>query len=59
MTADNLKAWRKRLNLSLDKAADALGCAKGTLISYERGGRIPKYIALACTALAMGLPPME
>ncbi|NTJ67533.1 helix-turn-helix transcriptional regulator [Agrobacterium rhizogenes] len=55
MTSDDLKEWRKRLNLSLDKAAQELGCSKGTLIAYERGRKIPHYFALACAAYALGV----
>jgi transcriptional regulator with XRE-family HTH domain len=59
MTPETMKEWRKRLNLSLDKASVVLGCSKNTLIAYERRGNIPRYIALACAAIAFGLPPME
>jgi transcriptional regulator with XRE-family HTH domain len=55
MTSDDLKEWRERLKLSLDKAAKELGCSKSTLIAYERGRRIPHYIALACAAYALGV----
>lgn len=59
MSANSLKQWRKRLGLSLNGAAQALGCSKTSIIAWERGQRIPHYIALACAAIAQGLPPVE
>lgn len=58
MTGSEFRAWRARLGLSLAGASLALGCSKTTLVGYEKGGRIPRYIALACSALAFGLPPV-
>lgn len=49
--------WRERLKMKKIDAASALGCSKNTITHYESGGRIPRYIALACSAIALNLPP--
>jgi transcriptional regulator with XRE-family HTH domain len=60
MSADSLTAWRERLHLNARAAAAALGCSRTTLAAYERGKvRIPRYIALACAAIAQGVPPIS
>ncbi len=38
---DELKSFRREMNLSLDDFAKIIGCAKKTLISYESGKTIP------------------
>ena len=59
MTPASFLAWRKRLGLTAKAAAGALGCSRNTVAAYERGDvRIPRYIALACAAVAFNLPPM-
>jgi hypothetical protein len=46
-----------RLHLNKVQAANALGLARNTLDGYLAGRvRIPRYIALACSAIAQGLP---
>lgn len=58
MTPKSLTAWRDRLGLNKSQAAKALGLSRNGLEAYEKGRtRIPHYIALACAALAYGLPP--
>lgn len=58
MTAADLTAWRTALGISRAEASRRLGCAENSLAAYEAGKtRIPRYIALACAALAYGLPP--
>jgi DNA-binding XRE family transcriptional regulator len=58
MTKDDLIAFRKRFNLSKKTAAAALGCSARAIYNYEVvGNPIPKSIALAASAFAMGLPP--
>jgi len=60
MTATSLRAWRKRLGLSQRDAAEALGVSLRQYSDYERGiAEVPQTVALACAALAYGLPPME
>ena len=38
---------------------DRLGVSRDTYGRLERQTRVPRYIQLACAALAYGLPPME
>ena len=60
MTASTFASWRARLRLNKSKAALALGCSRNAVIGYETGSnRIPRYIALACAAIAHGLPPID
>ena len=58
MTAEELKSWRERHRLSMQKASEALGCAKNSILNWERGQTIPLYIALACAAYSFGHKPM-
>jgi transcriptional regulator with XRE-family HTH domain len=61
MTAEGLEAFRRRQDWSQSELASRLGCDRKTLSRYLTGATvpIPKYIALACSALAESLPPME
>jgi len=66
MNNEQFKAWRKKLNLTQQQAADALGVYARTITNYERGSRyedgravkIPRSIALACAAIEAGLNPV-
>jgi len=59
MKPETLTDFRKRLGLSQTKFAVQLGISRRTLGQYEKGlSDIPIHIALACAALAFGLPPM-
>jgi transcriptional regulator with XRE-family HTH domain len=56
MIPPTLKEWRKRLGLSQLGAANALGISLRAFQNYESGERyIPKPVALACAAIALGL----
>jgi len=58
MTPASLIAWRDRLHLNRVEAAAALGISRETLRFYEAGKHpIPRYIALACAAVALGIEP--
>lgn len=57
MTADDFIAWRAHLGISGAEAARRLGVSKNMPAAYEKGRPIPLYVALACAALAFGLPP--
>lgn len=60
MTPAGLIAWRERLNLNKSEAASRLGIGRNAYARYEAGEQpIPLYIALACAAIAHGLPPIE
>lgn len=58
MTGSDLVEWRRRLNLTQAAAAAALGCGRRSLQQWEDPARpqgVPKYIGLACAALALGI----
>lgn len=70
MKPGDFKRWRKALKLSQKEAAEALGLKRRVVQYYEKGERdgekvqIPKYIRLACSAIAAGVtdydgPPRE
>lgn len=57
MTPATLIAWRKRLSWNKAEATRRLGLSRTSYDRYEAGKTtIPLYIALACNALAHGLP---
>lgn len=59
MTAEALSAWRSRLDLTQAAAADAIGCGRRSWQMWETGqSPVPKYIALACAAVAKGVKPI-
>ena len=52
-----VRAWRDRLGFSKTDAALKLGLSRNAIIKYENGAsEIPDHVALACAALAYGLP---
>ena len=58
MTPDSLLAWRNRLGLNQTGAALSLGTSRNYYMAMEAGrSKIPRYIALACAAIALGVPP--
>lgn len=60
MKPTTLIAFRKGRKLTQTACAKALGVGRRSLIRYEAGEKpIPVTVALACAALAFGLPPME
>jgi DNA-binding transcriptional regulator YiaG len=59
MTGQDLTRWRERLHLSKTDAAARLGTHRNCLSDWEAGRRdVPHYIALACAAIAHGIPPI-
>lgn len=60
MTADSLKEWRIREDLSMPGAAASIGCSLASIKVWEKGLRpIPRYIPLACAAISAKLEPMK
>ena len=58
MTKIELLALRKKLNWTQYDAAKNLGCSVRSIVNWEIGtNKIPKYIALATSALLFNLPP--
>lgn len=58
MTSASLHDWRIRLGYrNKTAAAEALGISRNTYAAYESGEQpVPRLVALACAALAFGLP---
>ena len=48
---------RGRGRISDRAASRVLGLSRGTVKAYREGAPVPRHIALACAALAFGLPP--
>lgn len=57
MSGTTLVEWRARMGYSQEDACRELGCARRDLLKWEAAGTrpIPKYIGLACAALALGM----
>jgi transcriptional regulator with XRE-family HTH domain len=56
LTGATLEAWRTRMGYSQRDACKALGCSRGAWAGWETGGHpVPRYIGLACAALALGM----
>ena len=52
----SISAWRAAMGFSQREAANALGCSRTALARWEDGeARTPKYITLACAAVALGI----
>lgn len=53
-----LQAWRERMGYSQREACAELGCSRGAWAKWETGEQAaPRYIGLACAALALGMKP--
>lgn len=60
MTSASLQAWMDRLRFNKVQASSELGISRTTLDRYLSGqNEIPLSIALACAAIAHGLPPIK
>ena len=58
MNSADLRRFRSERGWSKTRCAVELGIGRNTYAAYEAGREIPKTVALACAALAFGLPPM-
>jgi transcriptional regulator with XRE-family HTH domain len=57
-SAAALTDWRERMGFSQRDAATALGCSRAAWGGWESGKqKAPRYIGLACDALALGIKP--
>lgn len=53
-----LAKWREQMGFTVMEAITALGCSERAWDRWEGGERpVPKYIKLACSALALGIKP--
>lgn len=60
MAPASFKAWRERLHLDISGAARALGVSRNWIMKFESGeSKIPRHVALACKAIAIGEAPMR
>lgn len=58
LNAATLALWRERMGYSQTEAAEVLGCSRNAWAGWEQGEhRVPRYIGLACAALALGMTP--
>lgn len=58
MTPQDFTTWRKGMGWTKVRTADELGLSRDTIADIETGkAPIRRSIALACTALALRLPP--
>ena len=58
MTGHDLTRWRELLHMNKGEASKELGCDRDAYSRWEAGlSKIPRYIALACAAIAHGLGP--
>lgn len=58
MSPHEFTLWRNLLSINKTEAARLLGLAPNTVTAYEKGRvPIPRYVALACTAVSSRLEP--
>ena len=58
MTGNEFREWRQRMGFTRIKAAEVLGLGRNQPGHYEEDRRaVPRYVALACAAVCMGVPP--
>ncbi len=55
MTGDDFTAWMAHMGFNIAKTSTGLGISRNSVSKYMAEGA-PDYIALACSALAQGLP---
>lgn len=58
MSKQTLTNWRASMGYDIRDAAFELGCTQAELRAWEAGEmKIPRYIGLACSALALDMHP--
>jgi hypothetical protein len=58
LTPTDFRQWKAALGLTVRGVAACLGMAPNTVTKYSRDGQtIPRYVALACAAVARGVKP--
>jgi hypothetical protein len=57
MTAEDMRGWLERHELTIDSGAEALGISRRALFYYLNGRRIPRYVELLCEAYDSGWAP--
>lgn len=58
LSGQTLIEWRERMGFSQRDACEQLGCSRGAWGGWETGAQpVPRYIGLACAALALGMKP--
>jgi hypothetical protein len=60
MSKEVLATWRENMGYSARDCAHELGCTAEDWAAWEEGAvTIPRYVGLACAALAMGMEPYK
>lgn len=59
MTGKQFRAWRKRMRLKLQEAADQLGVSRATISRWENEPELPRYVERACAAISLNLPEVK
>lgn len=57
--SDNIRAARKKLKMSQDELAEAIGANRVTISRYETGSYLPSVPALERLAEALGMTPSQ
>lgn len=58
-TGLTLTLWRLRHGLKHTDAALLLGVSRDRIRRMEEGGKLPRYISLACSAISNSIPPIS
>ena len=59
LNAKMLLLWQDRMGFSQDDAVAALGCTPDAWVAWtQEKTPVPRFIGLACNALALGMEPL-
>ena len=53
MVAENIKRLREEKNLTQEALAEMVGCARCTIVQYERGSKVPNIMMARDIAIAL------